>query len=177
MAVEGYKQSRAGEFKPTNLAIEFGKGALGGALLGGVGGKLLGAAVEGTISAEAAAGGMAATGFAVGAGVDAAGRAAKGEKQNVSSSLAAGVVGAFVAPAAMAAEPAVGVAVGSPAVARTSGNLVVSNRGLAVGGAHATSFSAAKPAVERPITTGAVIGISGAGAESAASNVIDPTNK
>jgi RHS repeat-associated protein len=167
LGVEGYKQYRSGDFKPKDLLIEGGKGELSGALLGGVGGKLLGLAVEGSISAEAAAGGMAATGFAVGAGTDSAGRAAKGESQSASGSMVAGVATALVAPLAMAAEPAVAAATSTAAVPRTGGNLVISNRGLAQSGVWATSSTPATAEVQRPIVTGAILGAGGSAAEGA----------
>ncbi|MGH8030385.1 MAG: hypothetical protein ACREO3_10665, partial [Arenimonas sp.] len=134
LGIEGYKQYKSGEFTGTNLLVETGKGVIGGALLGGIGSKLMSLAVSGTISAEVTAGGMAATGFAVGAGTDAAGRAAKGEKQSLQGSVTVGAVAALVAPVGLAAEPSVAAALGTPGAARAGRNLVVSQRGLAQGG-------------------------------------------
>ncbi|WP_172461894.1 RHS repeat domain-containing protein [Dyella jiangningensis] len=105
-AIEGYKQARAGSFNGRALAVETGKGAVVGGLMGLTGGA---AAASGlTLEAQLATNFMVGTG--VGTGAEAIGEVAKGNpapspEQSLNVGLVtglAGMAGSATAPGARA---------------------------------------------------------------------------
>jgi RHS repeat-associated protein len=127
LGAEGYRQFKSGEFDGRALAVEGGKGALVGGLIGLTGGA---AAASGlTLSAQAAATSSVALG--VGAGANAVGEVAKGnpappaaQSMAVGYATAAGAVaGTAMSPVAKSMTTTVIPAVASNPVTSLSGKV------------------------------------------------------
>lgn len=126
LAVEGYRQYKAGDFDGRALAIEGGKGALVGGLTGLTGGAI-GASALSVPAKIAATGGSS---FAIGAAGDAAGAVASGNTPTVRGAVVAGsanvvgsAIGAIAKPAATAAATATTPAVKSHPVTSLTGRV------------------------------------------------------